>query len=195
MSKGKRRRVRETEVLRKTAVHVRYELDMLRYATTLLTPVTASPLSWPSSPQVSMAMECFLLHYRNLRAFLCPSIHVARENDAIASDFLGSETELDFGDTASFKADKERLDQMLAHVSYNRDVYIERGDFNWRVADLTAAILDGFDQFLATPIPPTMQGWFPSRQEIERYRAEGSQRFAGLFPIHGLPTGPGPRKD
>jgi hypothetical protein len=57
-----------------------------------------------------MALEAFLMHYRNLRAFLCPNLQRVAEDDIIASDFLKEPAARDIVDASKFKLDKERLD-------------------------------------------------------------------------------------
>ena len=116
-----------------------------------------------------MALESFLIHFRNLRSFLCPSLQVLGDDDVIASDFLGEQMPEDIGDSARLSVDKQRLDRMLSHVSYSREKYITSGDYEWRVADLTVIALDELEKFLAQ-LPAEKVPWFPSRETIREHR-------------------------
>ena len=95
------RAVRSDEELHQAASHVDYEVKMLYYASQFLGQTHSSPpLTFPSDFQ-NMALEVLLLHYRCLRAFLCPSIQgkgVVREDDMLASDFLDEGNPRDLAD-------------------------------------------------------------------------------------------------
>ena len=58
-------------------------------------------------------LECFLLHTRTIYDFLSKKDREFK--DAIAIDFIGKNIKL-----KSFPIKKDRLDQQLAHISYER---------------------------------------------------------------------------
>ena len=127
------RPLRSESQLRNAARHVAYEIDMLLYTARSLGSLYSSPPSGLSEPQQNVALESFLLHFRNLRAFLCPSLQATGVDDVIAGDFLHRSEAIDVGDAAALAADKQRLDRMLAHLSYSRDKYIAAGDAGWPI--------------------------------------------------------------
>jgi hypothetical protein len=59
----------------------------------------------------------------------------------------------------------ERLNKMLAHLSYKRDDFIAEGNDGWEVAKMLALMLDQVEAFPAM-LPPTERNWFPSAAEI-----------------------------
>lgn len=132
----KHRPIRTEEKLRKAAAHVGYEIEMLVYSAGHLGGWHSLPMTTPSGNEKNMALESFLLHFRNLRAFLCPSMQNVRVTDILASDFLDEPTPSDVGNTAKFVNSKERLDQMLAHLTYDRSVHIAAGEHGWRTDDM-----------------------------------------------------------
>jgi hypothetical protein len=62
--------------LQKAAQHVEYEIGMLIYTADHIGGEHSSPKSAPVGDPKNMALESFLLHFRNLRAFLCPSLQM-----------------------------------------------------------------------------------------------------------------------
>jgi hypothetical protein len=80
--------------LQQHADHIRYELEMLVFTAIELGGGHSSPKSPPDGIRKNVALESFLIHFRNLRDFLCPSGFVD-DNDLFASDFLGSDIPID----------------------------------------------------------------------------------------------------
>jgi hypothetical protein len=154
------RRSRNTEELRKAAVHVNYEIEMLVFAAEHLGGWHSSPMTNPVGNEKHMALESFLLHFRNLRAFLCPSLQ--RQDDVLASDFLGLYDRSD-----KLNLDKERLDKMLAHVSYSRSDYIEADHYRWDSSAMLILMLSELQKFLVR-LPDEQRGWFPSAELLEK---------------------------
>ena len=123
-----------------------------------------------------MALESFLLHVRNLRAFLCPSLQRSGVDDILAGDFLGLSTETDIGDTIKLGIDKTRLDRMLAHVSYTRDDYIEASDYLWNIGSLSIVMLEQLLAFVLL-LPIDRRDWFPNEEQLTKYRSEAQARY------------------
>ena len=153
------RPIRTDDQLRGAAVHVNYEIKMLIFARGLLSPIWSSPSSHPHENELNMALEAFLLHFRNLRAFLCPKLQPIKEDDIIASDFFGATEAADVVPSAPFEEEKQRIDKMLAHISYRRDRYILDGQDDWTVHDLASLMLAQIDIFLSS-LPATRAEWF-----------------------------------
>lgn len=59
--------------------------------------------------------DCFLLHARGLYDFLNTPLNKRRNKDAIVVDFIQKNIPLN-----DFPVSKKRLDQQLAHISYER---------------------------------------------------------------------------
>jgi hypothetical protein len=165
------RQTRTDTDLRNAAGHVSYEIEMLIYSADHIGGWHSSPISTPSGNEKNMALESFLLHFRNLRAFLCPSLQgEPKPDDILASDFLREREPRDIGRAANLATDKKRLDKMLAHLSYERDRYIAAGQHRWLAVRMASDALTEFDAFLAI-LEPEMASWFISRSELEQERS------------------------
>jgi hypothetical protein len=147
--------------LQEAAGHVKYEIDMLIYCSEILSIEYGSPPTHLATPHKNMALEAFLLHYRNLRAFLCPTLQRVADDDIIASDFLKEATARDLADATKLALDKERLDGMLSHLTYRRIGYIAGGNHMWRVYEMCRTMLFELQSFIGM-LPPPMVPWFPN---------------------------------
>jgi hypothetical protein len=165
------RRSRTTEELQKAAVQVSYEIDMLGFSAEHLSGLHSSPMTDPVGNEKNMALESFLLHFRSLRDFLCPSSQ--RDDDVLASDFLGMYDGSDVGDRGKLNVDKGRLDKMLAHVSYLRLDYIEAGDHWWDSSVMLILMLSELQKFLVR-LPEQQRAWFPTAESLNerQHRAQ-----------------------
>lgn len=154
-----------TKDLRKAAEHVSYEIEMLMFAGSELGGWHSSPMSKPAGNYENMALESFLLHFRNLRAFLCPTLQMTCDDDICASAFLGKPKAIDVVDKKKLDHDRERLNKMLAHLSYTRESFIEARNYAWPVARMSIEILEQLEVFLGL-LCPDMRSWFPSNEQI-----------------------------
>jgi hypothetical protein len=118
----------------------------------------------------NMALESFLLHFRNLRAFLCPSLQPIKPDDILASDLLNETNACDHGDAKALGRGQKRIDQMLAHLSYNREKFIEAMDYEWKVAEMRELILGQLEAFFKL-LSPAERSWFPDAQFITKSKA------------------------
>ncbi len=91
------------------AGHVNYEIAMLIHTAEHLGGWHSSPISTPVDNETNEALESFLLHFRNLRAFLCPSLQMTKADDILASDFLREPKPRDIGRAANFGRTKSAL--------------------------------------------------------------------------------------
>jgi hypothetical protein len=113
---GQQRPVRSLGDLKAAAGHVAYEIETMLFAARGLWDGYTSPATPPEGRTYDVFLECFLLHYRNLRAFLCPSLQIVFDTDVLAWDFLLDKQEpLDQGDPVALGRDKES-DQCFARA-------------------------------------------------------------------------------
>lgn len=159
------RRSRTTKELQKAAEQVSYEIDMLGFSAEHLSGRYSSPMTYPVDNEKNMALESFLLHFRNLRAFLCPSLQHCTADDVLASDFLGMYDGSDVGDRGKLTVDKERLDKMLAHVSYSRLDFIEAGNDWWDSSVMLILMLSELQKFLVC-LPEQQRAWFFTAESL-----------------------------
>ncbi len=155
-------RIRTTEELQNAATAVGYEITMLIFSAQHLDDRHSSPATPPIGQENLMALESFLLHFRNLRAFLCPSLSGrVYPDDVVASDFLGIDDASDVGDPAKFtRDDGKRLDKMLAHVTYSRADYIKAGNHWWDKTAMLTLTLSELQKFFLR-LSATQRAWFP----------------------------------
>ena len=183
-------RAKKTRVLRteselcRAAQHVSYEINMLIHAGNELGGFHSSPMSTPGGNDKNIALESFLLHFRNLRAFLCPSLQLTTPDDVIASDFLQEIVPRDVVDPTVLSTDKQRLDKMLAHLSYSRRLFIDGGTHGWEVARMLALMLSQLEAF-CTMLSAAHRNWFPDSEWIAK-----SKELAADFLLQGPIEGP-----
>ena len=158
-------RIRKDNDLEAAARHVSYEIRMIVISSKGLGGYHSSPQSI-GDDEKNLRLEAFLLHFRNLHAFLYPSRHPIKEDDVFGSDFLEKEKPEDIGgDTSWFNKDEQRrLNKMLAHISYERSKYISSGRPGWNVAILLRSIVADLETFLAK-LPAEKRSWFRSADE------------------------------
>lgn len=107
----------------------------------------------------NMAIECFLLHFRNLRVFLFPPAEAWTNkfyyDDVIAFDFW-KEWRSQNDDWKEFSpTEKKRIDKLLAHLSYLRGSL----DHHWPIPEMSVAIQAAFAEFIKK-LPCDRQKWF-----------------------------------
>src|SRR5262249_8965729 len=125
-------------------------------------------------------LESFLLHFRNLRALLCPRAPV-KDDDIVGTDFLREDQSRDIGDWNVLGLDKERLDKMLAHLTYSRQEYIEEAKDRWPVPRMLRLMLEQIQTFL-NMLSSNERAWFPdaewiaSKVSLATYRDERTGR-------------------
>ena len=158
------------EKLRKAAEDVNYEIRMLIFSAEHVDGWHASPMAPPGGDEKCMALESFLLHFRNLRAFLCPSLQkFVSTNDVLASDFLGKPKATDEGDPEKLEGNHQRLDRMLAHISYSRSDYIEQGDYGWDTSEMLIDIASELQKFVLR-LSDEQRSWLTAVKQLEEAR-------------------------
>lgn len=135
---------------------------MLVYTALVLGAGYASPPTRLTEQQKNAALESFLLHFRNLRDFMC----VARfwdDHDLFASDFLGFDRPVDVADreTIAPTAESDKVNVMLSHLSRLRNDYIEAPDTNWPTAEMAVRILAAFLKNFLGRVNGQARTWFP----------------------------------
>jgi hypothetical protein len=155
-----KRRIRSDAELRGAAQHVKYEIVMLVFSADHLEGGHSSPATRPSGDPRNMALDSFLLHFRNLRAFLCPLLQKTSDDDVCAGDFLNEPAEKNLGNARRLAGDKVRLDKMLAHLSYSRDRYIETGEHMWHSPEMLITMMEELGGFLDL-LSKERRAWFP----------------------------------
>ena len=175
MSDQKRIR-RDDSGLRTAASHVGYEIRMLVFTGELLPRSHSSPMELEEDDK-NMALESFLLHFRNLRAFLCPEQELLKPDDVIASDFLNAERACNLADPGPLSADRVRINKMLTHLSYGRAEFIRDGKHVWDVVGMLKLMLGQVSAFLER-LPPARRDLFPTADWI----AEAIERADSSLP-------------
>jgi hypothetical protein len=149
---------RTEDELKNAASDVKYEIQMLRAAAKYVW----SGISSPKGEETDLFLEAFLLHYRNLCAFLCPNIQRTSSDDVIASDFFVDSREAkDVVDSSELGRDKARIDKLLSHISYSRAEYAAGGEKDWDTDEMKLRIERGIKEFLRC-LPPERRAWFES---------------------------------
>jgi hypothetical protein len=140
----------------------------------------ASPASFPEGRTKDVFLESFLLHYRNLRDFLCPRLKEqdqAPSNDTVvASDFLDMEVPQNMADASVLGKDRTRINKMLAHISYQRAKYKRMGEDEWLVHTMCRKMVKGLQEFLKrlAAFAPDRRAWFPKSELLNRSLAAAS---------------------
>jgi hypothetical protein len=166
------RRNRTDNELEAAAKHVRYEIRMLVHSSRILGAVHGSPAVMDlQGDDRNMALESFLIHYRNLRAFLCPSLQPTGDDDILASDFLDAVIARNVVETTKLETDKKRLNKTLAHLTYSRNQYIEPADYQWETGAMSIDMLDELENFVGLLQPDRAQ-WFPRAAELASWKSE-----------------------
>jgi hypothetical protein len=161
------------ETLRFAAKHVSYEIGMLIAAGMRVPHGFSSPAD---DDTANMALESFLLHFRNLRAFLCPSLQNTVSDDVIASDFLNAPREADLADPKVLGREKEKIDKLLAHISYSREGYVRSGAKTWPAPRMLEEMRAALRQFV-TQLPTEKQEWFLDEARV-RDAISGTENMA-----------------
>lgn len=167
MSRRPRDRVTKTsEELQAAARHVRYEMDMLIFSVGYIPNGLSSP-AVPATQKI--ALESFLLHFRNLRAFLCPTLQLTTIDDVVASDYLDKVLPENIGDATELGLDKARIDRLLAHISYHRPQYEAASEKSWYPEAMVQRIEKGMGEFFRL-LPSERRSWFAEPVIVSPWR-------------------------
>ena len=164
MSKSKPRRNRSPSELLAVAGDVAYEIEMLLLAGNRVPTGFSSPAI---QEEMNIALESFLLHFRNLRAFLCPSLQVFTDDDVAASDYLGRAIVEDIGDPSILGKDQVRINKLLAHISYSRPQYAVQRNKSWFVDRMMEAMATEIVKFFKM-LTEEQRLWFFANQIVRR---------------------------
>jgi len=173
---GRPREIRNDRKLEEAAAHVAYEIETMVFAADHLEWGHSSPAVEPEGKEKDVFLESFLLHHRNLRAFLCPRLRNVPEDDVLASDYLGAETPQHLADCGVLGKDRERINKLLAHISYDRIEYERAHQKRWLVQCMFGEMLEALGDFIRL-LPAVRQAWFLKSERVRDALApDGVQR-------------------
>lgn len=129
---------RTSEDLQSGAVSIRYEFSMLNEIAKIWPRIGEFPPLFQN-----MAIESFLVHFRNVRDFLFSANPL--NDDVVASDFNSKAWSIDSsGWTETVPHERDRINKQLSHVSYLRGYY----DKQWPIPAMAGALARKFTEFL-----------------------------------------------
>ena len=146
------------------AGHVGYEVDMICFIVEHYPSIIGSPAV---DNVENMALESFLVHYRNVRDFLCP-VTSTRQPDP--GDRIGYQRALDSVLAFDFNQgwqeeakdwkevvpnERERINKQLSHISYSRSQLNPK----WPLPEMKNALVNVFREFLKS-LPDERQQYF-----------------------------------
>jgi hypothetical protein len=151
---SKRPRRKESELQQLASQHgsLFYEVQMLNLA-------AKKALGGGAGFEKNVAIEAFLLHFRNVRDFLFPAEKSwrdeARFDDVIAFDYCSQWlwTAEDWSECSA--NERARLNKLLAHISYSRASL----DHNWPLQEMLETLRLKFSEFV-TNLPQIRKHWF-----------------------------------
>jgi hypothetical protein len=114
-----------------------------------------------NQPLINIALETFLLHYRNLRHFLNPRDPVYAD-DILAEDFFAATVvPPEFEHQPGKRMDDltTKLNKQLAHLSYTRLDYEGKPEKKWNASELLRAAVEGLLRFISS-LPSEHKCWF-----------------------------------
>ncbi len=130
---AKTRPLRGRAALKSVATDLGYEWGMARASAFRLR------IAMQQGDQVgkNMALECFLLHARNIRAFFDGE---GRENDVLSRDFLDRPIRVALPLLRSSRM-QDRLNRRVAHLSYSRSYLGKSFPVNQLLAEIETAMI------------------------------------------------------
>ncbi len=133
-----------------------YEVRMLSETAARCIPPKAG-----EAPEVYwMAIESFLVHFRNLREFLYPSDLTWRCSDnVVACDYDSCWNKTDEDWKPCSINERERINKLLAHISYSRNEADPKFDPDWPIRTMRDRMTRGLTTFIAT-LQLEQQKWF-----------------------------------
>lgn len=104
----------------------------------------------------NMAIECFLIHFRALRDFLCPDDTLWNNLDNVIAFDYDSRWLIRYENWTPCSGDeRNRVNKLLAHISYSR-----RGlDLRWPINEMQQRIMRQLVEFILS-LPHGRQEWF-----------------------------------
>ena len=110
----------------------------------------------PKQLQRNVLLASFLIHARNVRAFLFPPPR-PKPDDVLAQQFLPEWDEKVEKRCPYLDANRERLNKSLAHISYKRIEYEPKKE--WKYLEIHKEITDAWDDFFSR-LPEEKREWF-----------------------------------
>ncbi len=104
----------------------------------------------------TMAIECFLIHFRNLRDFLYPDADSADNRDnVIARDYDSGWLKTDSDWKPCSRNERNRINKLLAHISYSR----RHLDHSWPIQAMWQQMMQRLAGFIRS-LPAERREWF-----------------------------------
>jgi hypothetical protein len=131
-----------------------YETQMLNWAADRFEMTEVDSLE--TAILHNMVIECFLIHFRNLRDFLYPDLKLVQPDDVLASDYDSrwGKTHTDWKQCSA--SERERINKLLSHISYSRG----KLDRSWLVIPaMRQRLMESVAQFTRN-LSPERRKWF-----------------------------------
>jgi hypothetical protein len=135
---------------------VQLEVDLGRIQPGQVMPRVGTGISTEEVIEASVLVECFLLHSRVLRDFLCRSKH--KIDDVTAADFVSGWSCPPVSDYYTLDRERERLDKALAHLTATRLQYDSSGK-EWDLVAIREELENIIRRFLNS-LPTDKVAWF-----------------------------------
>ncbi len=147
---------------KEVATFVWFEYTQLVLVLQRIQRIEQSPPSDPNEQQFqrNIHLAAFLIHARNLRAFLFPPPPPApkpKPDDVLAKHFLPDWAEKVEDWCPYFHKHRERLNKSLAHISYKRIEY--EANKLWECGTIHKELIDAWNEFLGK-LTTEEQDWF-----------------------------------
>lgn len=131
----------------------------LSYEASMLDQAAKKCATAPPGYDRNAAIECYLVHFRNIRDFLYPTAESWTDeryfDDVIAWDFCSEWLEVAEDWKECSLAERTRINKLLAHISYTRPQL----GHDWPIAQMHAAIQNSVSEFVAK-LSPDRKKWF-----------------------------------
>ena len=125
----------------------------------MLLAAARKALNTPPGVEHNMAVESFLVHYRNFRDFLYPPPEAWTNkryfDDVIAFDYSPEWNVVQDDWSGSTPNEKDRIDKLLAHLSYSRPQL----EHAWPIPEMLRKIKGSFGEFILG-LSPVRREWF-----------------------------------
>jgi hypothetical protein len=76
-----------------------------------------------------------------------------------------------------FMASQQRLDRMLAHISYSRTDYIEGGDYGWDTSEMLIVVTGELQEFVHR-LSDEQRSWLPATEQLEEAKSRAQYEIS-----------------
>ena len=149
---------------------IQYEVDMIRFTLDEIQRIKEANASEEDNTRKhyynsleNCISDAFLIYIRCLRDFFCGSRDSRKHNDAHAEDYVKEPEKWHANrpnmDYIEDHERKNKLDKLLAHLSYSRAEYAAKRDTQWDLRKMEKEILESWKFFLQC-LPDERRKWF-----------------------------------